>query len=149
MAKRIRRINYREKYPEASDAVIEVLEKSDRKMEYQQYDLKVEHYHIDCVSCAINLIPSREDSFERLKDSNHQFAADEISVEDAAVQAVLIEKMLSCLEMLTPQEQELINELFFKGKSEHQISGETDIAQRTIHDRKVRIICKLKKLMEN
>jgi hypothetical protein len=33
MAKRIRRINYREKYPEASDAVIEVLEKSDRKME--------------------------------------------------------------------------------------------------------------------
>jgi len=141
MAKRIRRINYREKYPEASDAVIEVLEKSDRKMEYQQYDLKVEHYHIDRVSCAINLIPSREDSFERLKDSNHQFVA--------AVQAVLIEKLFSCLKLLTPQEQELINELFFKGKSEHQISRETDIAQRTIHDRKVRIICKLKKLMEN
>lgn len=149
MAKRIRRINYREKYPEASDAVIEVLEKSDRKMEYQQYDLKVEHYHIDRISCAINLIPSREDSFERMKDSNHQFAADEISVEDAAVQAVLIEKLFSCLKVLTPQEQELINELFFKGKSEHQISRETDIAQRTIHDRKVRIICKLKKLMEN
>lgn len=149
MAKRIRRINYREKYPEASDAVIEVLEKSDRKMEYQQYDLKVEHYHIDRVSCAINFIPSREDSFERLKDLNHQFAADEISVEDAAVQAVLIEKLFSCLNLLTPQEQELINELFFKGKSEHQISRETDIAQKTVHDRKVKIICKLKKLMEN
>ena len=149
MAKRIRRINYREKYPEASDAVIEVLEKSDRKMEYQQYDLKVEHYHIDRISCTINLIPSREDSFERLKDLNHQFAAEEISVEDVAVQAVLIEKLFSCLKLLTPQEQELINELFFKNKSEHQISRETDIAQRTIHDRKVRIICKLKKLMKN
>ena len=149
MAKRIRRINYRERYPEASDAVIEVLEKSDRKMEYQQYDLKVERYHIDCVSCAITLIPSREDSFERLEDSNHQFASDEISVEDAAVQAVLIEKMLACLKMLTPKEQELIKELFFKGKSEHQISREINIAQRTIHDRKVRILSKLKKLMEN
>jgi DNA-binding NarL/FixJ family response regulator len=62
---------------------------------------------------------------------------------------VLIEKMLSCLKLLTLQDQELINELFFEGKSEHQISRETDIAQRTIHDRKVRIICKLKKLMEN
>lgn len=149
MAKRISKINYREKYPEASDAVIELLEKSDRKMEYQQYDLKVERYHIDCVSRAITLILSREDSFERLEDSNHQFAADEISVEDAAVQAVLIEKMLACLKLLTPQEQELINELFFKGKSEHQVSRETDIAQRTIHDRKARILCKLKKLVEN
>lgn len=113
------------------------------------YKAKVERYHIDCVSCAITLIPSREDSFERLEDSNHQFASDEISVEDAAIQAVLIEKMLSCLEMLTPKEQELIKELFFKGKSEHQISREINIAQRTIHDRKVRILGKLKKLMEN
>lgn len=51
--------------------------------------------------------------------------------------------------MLTPKEQELIKELFFKGKSEHQISREINIAQRTIHDRKVRILSKLKKLMEN
>jgi len=32
MARRIK-INYRKRYPEASDVVIEVLEKSDRKME--------------------------------------------------------------------------------------------------------------------
>lgn len=101
MAKRIRSINYREKYPEASDAVIEVLEKSDRKMEYQQYDLKVERYHSDCVSCAITLIPSREDSFERLEDSNHQFASDEISVEDAAVQAVFRLIWYFSLEMIS------------------------------------------------
>lgn len=42
MAKFERKTNYREKYPCLSDEIIEVLVKSDRKMEYQQYDLKVE-----------------------------------------------------------------------------------------------------------
>ncbi len=41
---RKRKINYRAKYPDASESIIKVLEKSDRKMEYQQYDLKLERY---------------------------------------------------------------------------------------------------------
>jgi len=42
MAKYQKRTNYREKYPNLCNEIIEVLEKSDRKMEYQQYDIKVE-----------------------------------------------------------------------------------------------------------
>lgn len=143
-----KRINYRAKYPDASDEIIEVLEKSDRKMEYQQYDLKVECYRVDCTHFIVSCTPSREDSFERLLEGNQQFPSEGESVEDAAVKAVLIEKMLSSLKLLTPQEQELISELFFVGKSEHQLAAETGIPRMTIHNRKRRILAQLKKLIE-
>lgn len=143
-----KRINYREKYPDLNDTIIKVLEKSDRKMEYQQYDLKVERCHIDSTKQIVTYISSREDSYERLLEENRQFVAEDESVEDAAVKAVLIEKMLSCLKLLTPQEQELTNELFFKDKSEHQLAAETGIPRMTIHDRKVKILGKLKRMIE-
>lgn len=144
-----KKINYRKLYPDASNEIIAVLEKSDRKMEYQQYDLKVERSRKDPSTGILRYIPSREDSYERLLEESRQFEAGGETVEDAAVKAVLIEKMLSCLKSLSPQEQELITELFFKGKTERQVSKMTGIAQRTIHDRKTRILGKLKKLMEN
>jgi len=148
MAKFERKTNYREKYPGLSDEIIETLEKSDRKMEYQQYDLKVERYRIDYVKGIVACIPSREDSYDRLLEENRQFAADDEGVEDTAVKAVMIEKMLACLKLLTPEEQELIFELFFNGKSERRLSSETGIPFMTIHDRKKRILGKLKKLMD-
>ncbi|MEN6325636.1 MAG: sigma-70 family RNA polymerase sigma factor [Syntrophomonas sp.] len=148
MAKYDRKTNYRAKYPGLSDEIIEVLEKSDRKMEYQQYDLKVEHYQIDCMKQTVTLLSSREDSYERLLEEQHQFAIETEGVEDTAVKTVMIEKMLTCLKLLTLEEQELVKELFFKDKSEHQLSRETEIAQRTIHDRKVKVLAKLKKLLE-
>lgn len=64
------------------------------------------------------------------------------------MKAVLIEMMLSCLKSLSPQEQELITELFFKGKTERQLSKATGVPQQTVHDRKARILGKLKKLMK-
>lgn len=148
MARFEKKANYREKYPGLSNGIIEVLERSDRKMEYQQYDLKIERYRIDYAKGTVIYLPSREDSFDRLLEENKQFAADAESVEDTAVKAVMIEKMLTCLRLLIPEEQGLITELFFKGKSERQLSAETGIHYMTIHDRKVKILSKLKKIME-
>ena len=148
MANYRKKINYRKLYPDASDEIIAVLETSDRKMEYQQYDLKVERSRKDPSTGTIRYIPSREDSYERLLEGNRQFAATEEAVEDAAVKAVLIEKMLSSVKMLSSEDQDLIAELFFEGKSKHQVSRETGIAQKTIHNRKVRILNRLKKLIE-
>ena len=149
MAKFERKTNYRRKYPGLSDEIIEVLEKSDRKMEYQQYDLKIERYRIDYTKGTATYLPSREDSYERLLEENKQFAADAEGVEDAAVNAVMIEKMLVCLKLLTPEAQNLITDLFFKGKSERQLSRETGIPRMTLHGRKVKILNRLKKLMDN
>lgn len=148
MANYRKKINYRKLYPDASDEIIAVLEKSDRKMEYQQYDLKAERFRICYENQTVTCIPSREDSYERLLEESRQFEAADETVEDAAVKAVLIEKMLSCLKSLSPQEQELITELFFKGKTERQLSKATGVPQQTVHDRKARILGKLKKLMK-
>jgi DNA-directed RNA polymerase specialized sigma24 family protein len=49
---------------------------------------------------------------------------------------------------ISPEEQKLITALFFNDKSEHQMSRETGVPQRTIHDRKVKILTKLRKLMK-
>jgi hypothetical protein len=37
--------------------------------------------------------------------------------------------------------------VFLYNKSEHQVSRETGVPQRTIHDRKIKILAKLKRLM--
>ena len=70
-------------------------------------------------------------------------------VEDVVMDKLLAEKLHQCLNQLTKEEQELIFTLFFQNKSEHQVSRETGIAQKTIHNRKIRILSRLKKLMEN
>lgn len=77
MAKLAKRVNYRKNYPDLNDEMIEVLEKSDRKMEYQQYDLKAERYKIDHTRRTVAFVPSREDSYERLLEENRQFAAED------------------------------------------------------------------------
>lgn len=140
-----KRINYRKKYPDLS----EVLQKSDRKMEYQQYDIKVQRCRIDSSKQSVTYIPSWEDSYDKLIENDHQFAVDGESMEDSAVKAVMIENMLNCLKLLSPQEQDLITKLFFEVLSEHQLARKTGIPRMTLHDRKIKILNKLKKLMEN
>lgn len=147
MAKYQKKTNYREKYSGLSDEIIEVLEKSDRKMEYQQYDLKIEKYKMDSVTGTIKIFPSREDSYDRLLEENKQFAIDEECVDDVAVKAVLIEKMLACTKLLTPEDQELITELYFKGKSEREYGIQIGISQKGVSKRKYKILNKLKKMM--
>jgi DNA-directed RNA polymerase specialized sigma subunit len=148
MAKFIHRINYRKKYPGLSDEIIEVLQKTDRKMEYQQYDLKTGRHKIDKVTGAVTHIPSREDSYDRLLEENKQFQLESESVEDKAVTAVMIEKMMFYLKTLSNEEQNLIYELFFHEKNERQLSVETGIPQTTLRYQKAKILKKLRKLLE-
>lgn len=70
-------------------------------------------------------------------------------VEDVVVDKLITEKLHKCLAQLTDAEQELIFTLFFQNKSEHQMAAETEIPRMTIHNRKKRILVRLKKLMEN
>lgn len=89
MAKYQKKTNYWEKYPGISNEIIEVLEKSDCKMEYQQYDIKVERCKIDYASGTVTFLSSREDSYDRLLEENRQFAADGEGVDDVAIKAVM------------------------------------------------------------
>ena len=60
-----------------------------------------------------------------------------------------LDKLRLIISMLPEDEQELIHALFFRGLSERKWSEECGIPQRTINDRKRRILAKLKKMLEN
>ena len=54
--------NFKKIYPEADKKVIQELKKSERKMQYQEYDLKNETIIIDQDMQAATIIQGREDS---------------------------------------------------------------------------------------
>jgi RNA polymerase sigma factor (sigma-70 family) len=73
---------------------------------------------------------------------------DSPAVEDEALDRVMKDKLWKCLPLLTKQEMELIDGLYFQKLSENQLASKTGIPSMTIHNRKVRILRKLKKLLE-
>lgn len=70
------------------------------------------------------------------------------SVEDEIILHDMITRLQRCLLQLNESERQLIIALFYCKKSEHQLAAETGISRMTLHDRKVKILGKLKKLME-
>lgn len=73
MAKPYKIPDFRKLYPEAGEEVIAVLRATERKMQYQEYDLKTERTIIDHKTQTVRVIPSREDSYERLLELDVQF----------------------------------------------------------------------------
>ena len=141
--------NYRKMYPAASEEVITVLRQSERRLQYLEYDLKVERFVLDETKQVAFFIPSREDSLERLIDADVQFVDDETNVEDMAIEAVMITKLKESLGLLSTDELEMIHALFYQGLTEREFAKHVGIPQKTINDRKARILRKLKKLLEN
>lgn len=72
---------------------------------------------------------------------------DVASVEEMVVDKVMGEKLHQCLQLLPQQEHDMICTLYFDGLSERQLSERTGVPTMTIHDRKVKILRKLKILM--
>ena len=73
----------------------------------------------------------------------------QVSVEETALSAVMCCKLYMCLDKLSPEERELINRIYFMGYSLRKLSAEIGIPYMTIQYRKVKILAKLKKLMES
>lgn len=141
--------DYRRMYPTASEEVIAVLKKSERKLQYQEYDLKVEKFVLDEEKQKVFFIQSREDSLERLIEADVQFEDEDSNVEDIVIKTIMIQKLKENVELLNHDEIEMINALFYKGYTEREYAKITGIPQKTINDRKLRTLRKLKKLMEN
>ena len=75
--------------------------------------------------------------------------SDGMDIEEQVAYKLLLDKLHSCLSLLTEEEQELIYALFFGEKTEREWSAETGIPQKTINNRKRKILLKLKALLEN
>lgn len=87
-------------------------------------------------------------------DSNHCLGEDiipdtTVDIANEVCKKILIEKMWTCLKQLSKDELFLIIQLFCLQKSERQLSAIMGIPQKTINDRKAKILKKLKKLMDS
>lgn len=142
--------NYKKLYPgvELTPEVLDFLDKSDRKMEYAEVDLKVEGFQCDQEKEIARFLPSREDSYDRLLEEERQFTEDEQSPEAVALHKDELCRLRACLAQLTSYEGRLIRALYFEGLSERELAKQTKTHYMTIHCRKVKILGKLKKLLK-
>ena len=144
------RVDYLKIYPclkERPD-VLEVLKKSDRKMKYMEVDLKSEQRRKNAENGAESYIPSKEDSLERLVYSAKcQFADDAEGVEDAVIKKDDLCRLRAALDQLSEEERTLIHALFFDECSERELEEMMGIHRMTIHNRKIRILQKMKKML--
>lgn len=114
----------------------------ERKEEYFSYDLKTEKFQKETAT----FLPSREDSYERLLDKDKQFAASGVSVEEQAVSSVWLAALL---QRLSEDEKEILYKIYFEEKSERIVSAEMGISKTALHQRKVKLLQKLKNYLEN
>lgn len=145
------RVDYLKIYPclkERPD-VLEVLKKSDRKMKYMEVDLKSEQRRKNAENGAESYVPSKEDSLERLVYSAKcQFADDAEGVEDAVIKKDDLCRLRAALDQLSEEERVLIHALFFDERSERELEEMMGVHRMTLHNRKIRILQKLKKMLE-
>lgn len=143
-------IDYLKIYPclkERPD-VLEVLKKSDRKMKYMEVDLKSERRRKNAENGAESYVPSKEDSLERLVYSaKRQFADQAEDIEEAVIKQDNLCCLRAALDQLSEEEMSLIHALFFDERSERELEEMTGIHRMTIHNRKIRILQKLKKML--
>ncbi len=69
-------------------------------------------------------------------------------VEDVAIAHILQERLHRCLELLPAQDRELIHALYFEELSERQFAKKVGLPHMTVHNRKVGILEKIKKMMK-
>lgn len=133
---------------EVSEAVYLEYYRGERKERYFMEDLKTECFLVDVESQTVTVIPSREDSYERLLEADKQFAANEESTADTAIKELLLERLEEALHTLSSEEMALIYELFYLNRTEREVSEHFQIASSTLHDRKQAVLRKLWNLLE-
>lgn len=81
-----KRIWIRGQFVEVTDEVYRAYMQGDRKMRYFENDLKTERFVLGKEGQVVQIIPSREDSLDRLVDENaRQFSDEQESVESVVL----------------------------------------------------------------
>lgn len=108
-------------------------------MRYFESDLKEERFLMDENGQIRQVIPSREDSLDRLMDDNaEQFADRHESVEDMVLRRISIEWLYKALDTLTERERKLIEALFFEEKTEREVALSLASPSRLSISRKIK-----------
>lgn len=115
-----------------------------RKEEYFLHDLKREKFVCDQAARTATFTPSREDSYDRLLEGDRQFAAQGPTLEETVVSSIWMQDLMG---KLSPQEREIIYQLYVLEKSEREASAALHLAQTTFRRRKKALLEKLRTLL--
>ena len=127
-----------------SEQVYRTYHHYERKEEYFTYDLKTEKFSCDQEAHTTAFAPSREDSYERLLEANRQFASADPSREEEAVSSLWLENLMRAL---SPEEREIIRQLYILDRTEREASATLRLALSTFHRRKKALLEKLRNLL--
>ena len=144
-----KRIWIRGQFVEVTEEVYRAYMRGDRKIRYFENDLKTERFVLGKDGQVIQIIPSREDSLDRLVDENaQQFPDEQESVESVVLHKLEVDRLHTALSLLTPEERALIQALFFEERSESELAAALGISQPAVYKRKMKVLKKLKLLLE-
>lgn len=147
---KLKRLWIDNRYIEVTDEIYSAYVKGQRKINYFEKDLKTERIIKRKDGSIKKIIPSREDSLDRLIDNNlRQFSDVSENVEREAQTNIYTERLHSALKQLTSEELEIITMAFFENETERDIAKLFGISQAAVNKRKHRILEKLKKIIEN
>ena len=69
-------------------------------------------------------------------------------IDDAVIHKIMLDKLRDSFVLLSDEEQKLIHEIYFNGLSERNLAEKSGVSQVAIHKRKIKILDKLKKIIE-
>lgn len=118
--------------------------RGERKERYFMQDLKRGKTAIDSVKQIVEFVPGREDSYERLLESGSDFASPGDSLEEHMVRSVLLEQALGSL---LPEEQDVLKELYFLGKTEREAGVTLHMAKTTLRRKRDQALDKLRSIL--
>lgn len=135
-------------YVDVTDEIYTAYLKGQRKINYFEKDLKSERVIKDKNGDIKKIIPSREDSLDRLlSDNQRQFSDDSESVESVVQMNDEIDKLHNALNQLSADEWAIVKMLFYDEMSERDTAKVLGISQVAVNKRKHRILKKLKKII--
>ena len=80
---------------------------------------------------------------------NFNISVTDNDVLDTVANKIAVDKLHQCLDLLSEDERNLINAIYFNGITEREFAKVQGVSQVAVHKRKHRILKKIKKLIEN
>ena len=86
-------------------------------------------------------------SLDMMIEAGFEIADDSELIDEVVEEKELLDMLNKALDKLDEDERFLITEMFYKNKSERELSEEINVPHQTIHNRKFFILNKLKSIM--
>lgn len=144
-----KRIRVDGQFVEVTNEVYKAYIKGDRKERYMEVDLKTERILLKKDGTIRRIVPSREDSLDRLMEDNcQQFAEEGESVEETVFRHIFNEALYQVLGKLSKKERWIIYQLYYERQTERDIGKQLGISHQAVHNQKMKILQKLKFFLE-